>query len=111
MDQYTTRLRFYIDRQTCSGNAEKVSYGFLEVNMSQRQGYTPQGSGIYIDRPRKFPTFFGGEYVTPSRVTDLEHLYLTRAVAARDPDWRAHPFFSQRAVGRFSKSLFLTEGN
>ena len=32
--------------------------------------------------PRKSPMFFGGEYVAASRVTDLEHLHLTRAVTA-----------------------------
>ena len=32
--------------------------------------------------PRKSPMFFGGEYVAVSRVTDLEHLHLTRAVTA-----------------------------
>ncbi len=32
--------------------------------------------------PRKSPMFFGGEYVAVSRVTDLEHLHLIRAVTA-----------------------------
>jgi hypothetical protein len=32
--------------------------------------------------PKKSPLFFGGEYVAVSRVTDLEHLHLTRAVTA-----------------------------
>jgi hypothetical protein len=33
--------------------------------------------------PRKSPMFFGGEYVAASRVTDLKHLHLTRAVTAK----------------------------
>jgi len=33
--------------------------------------------------PRKSPMFFGGEYVAASRVTDLKHLHLTRAVTAQ----------------------------
>jgi hypothetical protein len=32
--------------------------------------------------PRKSPMCFGGEYIAASRVTDLEHLHLTRAVTA-----------------------------
>jgi hypothetical protein len=33
--------------------------------------------------PKKSPIFFGGEYVAASRVTDLKHLHLTRAVTAQ----------------------------
>ncbi len=33
--------------------------------------------------PKKSPMFFGGEYVAASRVTDLKHLHLTRAVTAQ----------------------------
>ena len=32
--------------------------------------------------PRESPMVFGGEYVAVLRVTDLEHLHLTRAVTA-----------------------------
>ncbi len=71
--------------------ASELAHGSIH---HKAQDFTALTDKHAVVMRRKFPMFFGGEYVTASRVTDLEHLYLTRAVAARDPDWRAHPCFS-----------------